>query len=324
MRDLNDLYFFVQVVDHGGFAPAARALGVPKSRLSRRILVLEELLGVRLIHRSTRSFAVTEIGQEYYRHCVAMLVEANAAQDAIDRSRAEPQGMVRLSCPPGLVCFKVADIVARFMARHPQVLVHLESTSRRVDVIAEGFDIAIRVRFPPLDESDLVMRVLAGSPQHLVASPAIFDGNPLPRTPADLADLPSIDFGPPQRPHHWRLEGPDGDSALVTQQPRLITDDFVQMRSAALQGIGIAQLPDFVVDDDLAAGALVEVLPQWRPRAGIIHAVFPSRRGLLPAVRGLLDFFAEEFAGPTKAPAQGEATTKRDRPNETYTIGYEA
>ncbi len=307
MRDLNNLYFFVQVVDHGGFAPAARALGLPKSRLSRRILMLEQRLGVRLIHRSTRNFAVTAIGQEYYRHCVAMLVEADAAQDAIDRSRAEPQGMVRLSCPQGLVCFRVGDIVARYMARHPRVRVHLESTSRRVDVIAEGFDIAVRVRFPPLEESDLVMRVLAGSPQHLVASPALFDGNPMPQTPADLAELPSIDFGSPQRPHQWRLEGPDGDTALVTQHPRLITDDFVQMRLAALRGIGIAQLPDFVVDDDLAAGTLVEVLPHWRPRAGIIHAVFASRRGLLPAVRGLLHFLAEEFTGRDKAACAGKS-----------------
>lgn len=275
--------------------------------------MLEQRLGVRLIHRSTRSFAVTDIGREYYRHCVAMLVEADAAQDAIDRSRAEPQGMVRLSCPPGLVCFKVGDIVARFMARHPLVMVHLESTSRRVDVIAEGFDVAVRVRFPPLEESDLVMRVLAESPQHLVASPALFAKNPLPRTPADLAELPSIDFGPPQRLHQWRLERYEGDSALVPQRPRLITDDFVQMRSAALRGIGIAQLPDFVVADDLAAGALVEVLPQWRPRTGIIHAVFPSRRGLLPAVRGLLDFLAKEFADQSKAVGQKGASAREER-----------
>jgi len=317
MRDLNDLFFFAQVVDHGGFAPAARALGLPKSRLSRRILALEQRLGVRLIQRSTRSFAVTEIGQEYYRHCVAMLVEADAAQDVIDRSRAEPQGRVRLSCPPGLVCFQVGDIVARFMEQHPRVQVYLKSTSRPIDVIAEGFDIAIRVRFPPLEESDLVMRVLAESPQHLVASPALFDGNSKPQTPANLADLPSIDFGPPQRPHHWRLEGPDGETALVTQHPRLITDDFVQMRLAALRGIGVAQLPDFVVNDDLAAGTLIDVLPQWKPHAGIVHAVFPSRRGLLPAVRGLLDFLAEEFAGGAKAPAQGEATMKKDQRKET-------
>ncbi len=296
MHDLNDLYFFVQVVDHSGFAPAARALGLPKSRLSRRIQLLEERLGVRLIQRSTRRFVVTEIGQEYYRHCAAMLVEADAAQDVIERSHAEPQGMVRLSCPPGLVYFQVGDIIARFMAQHPRVLVHLESTSRPVDVTAEGFDMAIRVRFPPLEESDLVMRVLAESPQRLVASPSLVSQFSRPLVLADLGDMPSIDFGPPQRTHQWRLEGPEGQSALVSHQPRLITDDLTQMRMAALCGVGVVQLPDFVVDAELTASALVEVIPEWRPRTGIVHAVFPSRRGLLPAIRGLLDFLAKEFA----------------------------
>ncbi len=304
MHDLNDLFFFVQVVDHGGFAPAARALGLPKSRLSRRIILLEERLGVRLIQRSTRRFAVTEIGQEYYRHCAAMLVEADAAQDVIERSHAEPQGMVRLSCPPGLVCFQVGELISRFMAQHPRVVVHLESTGRPVDVIGEGFDIAIRVRFPPLEESDLVMRVLTESPQRLVASPGLVAQFSRPLVPADLADLPSIDFGPPQRAHQWCLEGPKGDAAQVSHQPRLITDDLVQMRLAALRGIGVAQLPGFVVKDDLAAERLVEIIPQWRPRTGIVHAVFPSRRGLLPAVRGLLDFLAKEFArAPQLEPA---------------------
>jgi DNA-binding transcriptional LysR family regulator len=301
MRDLNDLYFFVKVVDHGGFAQAARALGLPKSRLSRRILLLEQQLGARLIQRTTRSFAVTEIGQEYYRHCAAMLVEADAAQAVIDRAHSEPQGLVRLSCPPALVCFQVGGIIARFMAQYPRVIVHLESTSRPVDVIAEGFDMAIRVRFPPLEESDLIMRVLADSPQRLVASPNLFAKFSRPLTPADLAALPSIDFGPPQRARQWRLEGPRGESALITHQPRLITDDLMQMRLAALDGIGVAQLPDFVVDDDLAAKTLVEILPGWKPRAGIIHAIFPSRRGLLPAVRSLIDFLAAQFAKPPES-----------------------
>lgn len=296
MRDLNDLYFLVQVVDHGGFAPAARALGLPKSRLSRRIQLLEERLGVRLIQRSTRRFAVTDIGLEYYRHCAAMLVEAGAAQDVIERAQAEPQGLVRLSCPPGLVNFRVGDIVARFMAQHPRVRVHLESASRPVDVIAEGFDIAIRVRFPPLEEGELVMRVLAESPQRLVASPRLIAEFSRPRAPADLAGLPSIDFAPPQRAHQWRLDGPEGQSVLVSHEPRLITDDLAQMRMAALRGVGVAQLPNFVVDADLTASTLTEVIPQWRPQTGVIHAVFPSRRGLMPAIRCLLDFLAKEFA----------------------------
>lgn len=116
MQDLNDLYYFVQVVDHGGYAAAGRAVGIPKSKLSRRILELEQRLGVRLLQRSTRKLAVTEIGQEYYRHCVAMLVEAEAAQETIDRSRSEPQGLIRVSCPPALVCFEIGTMIARYMA----------------------------------------------------------------------------------------------------------------------------------------------------------------------------------------------------------------
>jgi DNA-binding transcriptional LysR family regulator len=295
MQDLNDLFFFVQVVDHGGFAPAARAIGVPKSRLSRRLILLEKRLGVRLLQRSTRRFAVTEIGQEYYRHCVAMLVEAAAAQEAIERSRAEPQGVVKISCPPALLCFQVGGMVARYMAAHPRVAVHLESTSRRVDVIAEGFDVAIRVRFPPLEESELVMRTLAPSTQRLVASPELLANAARPLVPADLADLPSLDYGPPHRAHQWCLEGPEGGTALIAHRPRLVTDDLIQMRIAALAGIGVVQLPTMMIDADLAAGTLVDVLPEWRPRSGIVHAVFASRRGLLPAVRGLIDHLAAEF-----------------------------
>src|SRR5271154_1346302 len=155
MQDLNDLRFFAGVVEQNGFAAAARKLGMPRSRLSRRIGLLEERLGVRLIQRSTRRFAVTEIGREYYHHCVAMMVEAEAAQETIDRVRSEPQGVVRVSCPSSLIYFEVGEMIARFMAEWLKVEVHLESTNRRVDVIREGFDIAIRVRFPPLEEDDL-------------------------------------------------------------------------------------------------------------------------------------------------------------------------
>ncbi|EAQ37313.1 Trancriptional regulatory protein, LysR family protein [Nitrobacter sp. Nb-311A] len=301
MQDLNDLYYFVQVVDHGGFAAAARALGMPRSRLSRRIAALEERLGVRLIQRSTRRFSVTEIGQDYYRHCVAMLVEADAAQELIDRSRSRPQGIVRVSCPPPLLYFQVGEMVARFMAECPDVEVHLESTPRRVDVIAEGIDIALRVRFPPLEDNDLVMRVLAESTQRLVASPALLKGLRQPPIPADLAALPSIGWGPPHQRQEWCLDGPDQATALIPHAPRLITGDMVALRFAALRGIGVGQFPTMVVEADLDSGALLDVLPQWRPRAGIIHAVFSSRRGLLPSVRALLDFLAAEFAALTEA-----------------------
>ena len=309
MQDLNDLYYFVQVVEHQGFAPAGRALSMPKSKLSRRIALLEERLGVRLIQRSTRRFAVTEIGQDYYSHCLAMLVEAHAAQEVIDRVSSEPQGTLRISCPTALLDYQLGDMLARFMAACPRVQVQLESTNRRVDVIGEGFDIAIRVRFPPLEDSGLVMRVLGESTQRLVASPALLKAHGLaaPLLPADLGHLPSLDEGPPHREHSWSLLGPDGASALVHHAPRLISDDRLALRLAALQGVGVLQLPTMLVRQDLAQGRLVDLLPDWRPRAGIVHAVFPSRRGLLPAVRELIDFLAAEFTRPALAERADEA-----------------
>lgn len=294
MNDLNDLYYFAKVVEHGGFAPAGRALNLPKSKLSRRIALLEERLGVRLLHRTTRHFAVTDTGQAFYRHCVAMLVEAEAAQEVIERNRSEPQGVVRMSCPTALLHYRIGDLLSRFMVEYPRVQIQLEATNRRVDLISEGLDVALRVRFPPLDNSDLVMRVLVESPQRLVASPELLRCFQLPATPADLKGLPSLDWGPP-RDHCWCLEGPNGASAQVSHQPRLITDDMTALRQAALRGVGIVQLPHMVVDQDLRQGRLLDILPNWTPRSGIVHAVFPSRRGLLPSVRKLIDYLAEHI-----------------------------
>ncbi|KTE04235.1 LysR family transcriptional regulator [Sphingopyxis sp. H038] len=295
MQDLNDLYLFVQAVDHGGFAAAARALGLQKSKVSRRIGLLEDRLGVRLIQRSTRRFSVTEIGQEYYRRCVAMLVEAEGAQTVIDQSRAEPCGVVRLSCPTGLLAFQFGELLGRFMALYPAVELHVESTNRRVDVIGEGFDLAIRVRPPPLAESELVMRRFDERTIRIVASPDLLKQRAI-TLPADLAGLPSLDFGPAGGEHRWRLTHADGSVAEVRHSPRLVTDDMAVLRDAALAGAGAARLPTLVVWDDLQAGRLVTVLPDWRPSNEIVHAVFPSRRGLLPSVRALLDFLADECA----------------------------
>jgi DNA-binding transcriptional LysR family regulator len=294
MQDLNDLYYFVCVIDHGGFAAAGRALGIQKSKLSRRILQMEERLGVRLLNRSSRRFSVTEIGREFYDRCVAVLVEAEAAEQVVARVRAEPRGVVRMSCPVALLNFQFGTLIARFMVVNPAVEVHLESTNRRVDVIAEGFDVAIRVRFPPLEPTDLVMRRLAESTQHLVASPALIR-TPL-SLPSDLNGLPSLGPGPTHRGHQWRLDHEDGRTASIPHRPRLITDDIAVLREATLAGVGVAQLPSVMVWEDIRAGRLVDVLPQWQPGSSIVHAVFPSRRGLLPSVRALVDFLALECA----------------------------
>jgi DNA-binding transcriptional LysR family regulator len=295
MQDLNDLYFFAQVVDHQGFAPAGRALGVPKSTLSRRISVLEEQLGVRLIHRSTRRFSVTEIGQSYYSHCKAMLIEAEAAQQSIDLNRSEPQGIVRITCPVALLHARLGQMLADFMAETPRVTIHLEATNRVVDLVGEGIDVAIRVRPPPLKDSDLVMKILGERNWCLVASPALLEKFGVPLMPADLTTLPSLDFGPPRGEHVWQLEGPHGAAATVRHTPRFVTDDMIALRQAAVAGAGVVQLPAMMVSDEIKGGVLVRLTPEWVPKGGIIHAVFPSRRGQLPSVRKLIDYLAMRF-----------------------------
>ena len=296
MHDLNDLYYFVQVVDHGGFAPAGRALGEPKSKLSRRIAQLEERLGVRLIHRSTRHFSVTEIGQNYYAHCKAMLVEADAAQVAVEETLSEPRGIVRLTCPVALLHARVSVMLAGFMAHYPRVAVHLEATNRRVDLIAEGVDVAIRVRPMPIEASDLIMKILAQSGHALVASPALAEKAGAIRVPADLHSLPSLDLGPPRQEHIWKLEGPDGAEAIIHHRPRLVTDDMIALRNAAIAGVGVVHLPLLMVSDEIRNGQLMRLLPSWAPRRQVVHAVYPSKRGLLPSVRVLLDYLGARFS----------------------------
>lgn len=295
MRDLNDLYYFVCVVDYGGFAAAARATNMQKSKLSRRILQLEDRLGVRLVNRSTRRFSVTDIGHEYYERCVAMLAEAEAADQAVAEIRAEPRGVIRVSCPVALMHYGFGPMFARFLAKHAGVKIMLESTNRHVDVIAEGFDVAIRARFPPLEATDLVMRKLGSIALCLVATPELIAGRSI-SSPADLSDLPSVALGPSQRDHQWRLERHDGQTARVNFWPRFISDDMAALRDAALAGVGVVQLPTPVVRQELDAGKLVHILPEWNPQTVIVHAVFPSRRGVMPSVRALLDFLAAESA----------------------------
>ncbi|MBB1628378.1 LysR substrate-binding domain-containing protein [Achromobacter sp. UMC71] len=307
MQDLNDLYYFVQVVRGGGFAPAGRALGIPKSRLSRRIALLEERLGVRLIQRSTRSFAVTELGQEYFDQCLSMLAGAEAAQDVIDRTHAEPQGTIRMSAPPALIYYFLGDVVARFMEKCPKVHVYLKSFSRPVDVLREGYDLAVRVRFGPIESSDLVMKHLGLGCQCLAASPALARQAGRLGDPERLSQMPTLALGVEQRDCQWQLQGADGARLAVPFTPRLVTDDMLALKQAALRGVGVVSLPLLMIHEELDTGRLVNVGGAWQPEPGNVHAVFPSRRGLLPAVRELLDFMSQEY----QRVAELEATAQR-------------
>jgi DNA-binding transcriptional LysR family regulator len=293
VQDLNDLYYFVRVVDNGGFAAAARATNMQKSKLSRRIQQLEDRLGVRLVNRSTRQFSVTDVGQEYYERCVAMLLEAEAADQVVAEIRSEPRGLIRVSCPAALMHYGFGPLFAGFLARHRGVKITLESTNRHVDVISEGYDVAIRARFPPLEPTDLVSRKLDLIHLCLVARPDLLDGKTM-LSPADLNGLPSIALGPTQRDHHWRLEQASGQTANVSFSPRFVADDMAALRDAALAGVGVVQLPIMMVQQEIDAGRLVHVLPDWKPQTVIVYAVFPSRRGMAPSVRAFLDFLGSE------------------------------
>jgi DNA-binding transcriptional LysR family regulator len=295
-QDLNNLYFFARVVDCGSFTAAAEALGMQTSKLSRRIGALERELGVRLLNRTTRKLSLTEAGKTLHRHCVAMIAEAEAAKDAINRTLSAPRGLVRVSCPTGLLQGGVADILVRYLAAYPEVRVALEATNRRVDVVDEGIDIAIRVRLPPLDDSDLAMRSFGPSDMILVGSPALIAAYGQPQALTDIARMPTLSTGPLGREHTWHFVDDESRPAELVHNPRLSADDFYSVRLAALRGVGVARLPALLARADLSSGALVRLLPSLSSRSGVVHAVFPSSRGMVPAVRSLLDALSEGFA----------------------------
>ena len=293
MQPLEGFYYFTQVVDHGGFARAARALGIPKSRLSRHVMALEAQLNVRLLNRSTRRFAVTEVGQEVYRHAAAMRAEADAALEAVEFARAAPRGTIRASCPVTLAQSVLASMLPVFLAKYPAVRLQLHVSNRRVDVVREGFDVALRVRSQPSGEDGLVMRTFGRAHELLVASPAYLACAGAPASPQDLGSRETLDYGGELDRQPWELVGSDGQSVRAEHTPRVICHDFIVLRATVLAGLGIAKLPDSVVREDVHSGALTRVLPDWNSPQGVVHAVFPSRRGLLPAVRAFIDFLAE-------------------------------
>ncbi|WP_342131836.1 LysR family transcriptional regulator [Hydrogenophaga sp. OTU3427] len=295
MQDLNDLMYFAEVVDRGGFAAAGRALGIPKSRLSRRVAELETRLGVRLLQRSTRKLSLTAVGEQYHRHCVAMRDNALAADEAVAHAQTEPRGTVRVACPVTLAQTTVGPILPQFLARYPLVTVDMQVSNRAVDLIEEGFDVALRVRQTLDDSGSLVVKNFGATQALLVAGPAQLARQGTPRSVADLHGMDTVAMSAPGGRAVWHLLGPDGATHVLEHRPRCVADDLLTLLCAARAGTGVAVLPDYMCLPDLQAGRLVQLLPGWAPRQGIFHAVFPSRRGLVPAVRKFLDFLGEHI-----------------------------
>jgi DNA-binding transcriptional LysR family regulator len=301
--DLNDLYLFAAVVEHGGFSAAGRALNVPKSRLSKRVSQLEDRLGVRLLQRTSRRFAVTEAGERFYRHVESMVGEARAAFEDLESLRGEPCGVVRVSCPVSLAQSLLAPLLPQFLARHPRVRLNLLASNRRVDVIAEGFDVAVRVRDKLDSDAQLVARSFGANRVVLVASPRFLGNHGEPKAPEDLASMPVLSMFEQEGDQTWELFDRNCGAQRVTVKPRLVCGEFRVLIEAALAGSGIAWLPESACVEELRSGRLRQVLPEWGLPQGILHIVYPSRRGMLPAVRALVEFLVEAFEPPAVADA---------------------
>ncbi|MEO8006118.1 MAG: LysR substrate-binding domain-containing protein [Betaproteobacteria bacterium] len=290
MQDLNDLYFFAKVVEKGGFAAAARSLNLPKSRLSRRVATLETALGVRLLQRTTRRLSLTEVGKLYYQHAQNVMAEADAAIEAVDRVREVPSGALRISCPIPVAQIYLARILPRFLAAYPQIRLDLIVTNRRIDLVEEGIDVALRVRTSDDEEPNLVTRRFGPAPGLIVVHPELLETYGPLADPEDLAKIPVMGFGSADRKLRWLLIGANGETRDVNLTARLTTDDFNVLRNAALAGLGATMLPQELCIEDIQAGRLAIALQNWSTPVATQQAVYVSRRGMVPAVRAFLDF----------------------------------
>lgn len=307
--DLNDLYYFCEIVRHGGIAAAERATREPKSKLSRRLAHLEDRLGVRLVERSTRRFRVTDVGQVFYQHCCNMVLEAQQAEAVVAGVKDRPSGAVRFSCPTGML-ETVTPILASFLAAYPDVSLDVVTSNSPLDIIEQRVDVALRVRFALEGDASLTMRALASSRRILVATPLIAAQIEGEIDPACLMHIPSLAFGADDAPDVWRLMGPDRCEKVVRLTPRLSCGELSVLRAAAVAGLGVALIPDHFCREELHDGRLVRLLPNWGKQPGLIHLVFTTKRGLTPAVRALIDHlvigFKEDDAmdSPSEVPAR--------------------
>jgi len=297
MLDLNDFLLFVHVVDRGGFTAAGRTLHIPKSTISHRIQQLEGELGVRLLNRTSRRFGVTDAGEDFYRHAVAMLREAELAETVIRNRLSEPTGTVR--CTAGVATMQTAmsDIVADFLVKFPKVNVVAHASDRTVDIVGENFDVAIRAHSDPLPDSNLVQRTLAPAPWYLFAGAEFLARNGEPQTPQDLQGHPSLfmmrsGVAPVWKLRHTRQAR---DEIVMPLTPRLLGDDMIGLQQAAIRGLGVVALPGYVCRNAVRSGALRRVLPDWIAGDATLTALVPYRQGMLPSVRVFLDHLAAEF-----------------------------
>jgi DNA-binding transcriptional LysR family regulator len=292
--DLPSLQAFVKVVQTGSFTRAADALDTQKAHLSRVVSQLEREMGVRLLERTTRALSLTEIGREFFERAVGILASVEDARRAVQKAQGEPRGTLRLSCGVEFGMIAVSGWIDRYLERYPAVRVEADFTARLVDIVHEGFDLAIRVG--PLADSTLTARKLGELAYRLHAAPDYLKRRGAPALPGDLAAHETLAFAGGSHQASWTLAR-QGMEERVALQPRLTANNVFAVRDAAIAGLGVAQLPVIVAAAAVASGQLVHVLPEWLPPTVPVHAVFASARYLTPKVRGFIDLAAGEMRG---------------------------
>ena len=295
MDRLTEMEAFVQVVDHGGFTEAARKMRLSKSAVSKHVSALEARLAVRLLNRTTRRVSPTEVGLAYYDRARTVLTDAAEADDMVTAMQATPKGSLRISVPVSFGISQVSPAVARFLCAYREVDIHMVLEDRFVELVAEGYDMAIRVGV--LEDSSLKARKLAETTRVLAASPDYLARMGVPRTLDDLHEHRLLHYTHLATGNFWRLRGPSGEERQVRVGGRLTANNGDSLMKAAEAGIGIAMLPSFILGDALADGRLVEVLPERGWDTLGIYAIYPEGRFTQPKLRAFIDFLVEHFKG---------------------------
>ena len=294
MEGFGAIPVFVAVVENGGFSAAARALGISKSAVSKRINQLEAHLGVRLLHRTTRKLSLTEAGERYFNHAAQALTAAGRAEDAATELQGEPQGQLRINVPMSFGRLHVAPLIPKFLRRFPKLRINLVMDDRKVDLVTGGFDVAIRAGHLP--DSTLIARKLAPLHQVLCASPDYIDRYDRPRAPAELTDHNCVLYSYSSDADEWTLIG-EGEPETVTVSGSYQVNNSEALLEALREGVGIGRLPTFVAGPDLKTGRLVKLFESYRIPDQTIYAVFPEREYLPAKVRAFLDFAIEYIGG---------------------------
>ena len=297
MDRLTSLTTFVRVVDSGGFSAAGRRLNMSTTMVSNHVHALEERLGARLLHRTTRKVSLTEVGKAYYDRCTQILADLEQADDIAGALQSTPRGTLRIYTATHMVPF-VAPAVTEFLASYPEVKIDLTMGEREIDMIDEGFDLAIRLT--PQADSSLIIRSLATWRHVLCCSPAYLEKHGPPQQLSDLTDRNCVRHALYPFGDDWHFLDPKGAPVSVRVSGNLITNSGETLRLAALQGISIALAAGFLIGDDLQAGRLVRLLPDYRPAENTVNAVYPHRHHLSAKVRSFIDLLVRHSAEQQK------------------------